>query len=168
MVKPVVKIPNPILRRKTQPVGEITAEIRRLVQDMKDTMYAEPGVGLAAPQIGVSLRVIVWDSPENKDGFQVLLNPRIVKSEGRVKGPEGCLSIPEVSGEVVRAASVQVDGMTLEGKKVSLAFEDFTSRILQHEIDHVDGILYIDRLSAAERSVLEKKIKKLSKGAPAL
>ena len=168
MIKQVLKIPDPILRKKAKPVSEINDEIRQLVLDMKDTMYYEPGCGIAAPQIGVSLRVIAYDSPEDKDGFQVLINPRIAKAEGLQKGVEACLSIPGVSGEVARAKAIQVEGMRLGGEKVSLALTNFTARILQHEIDHVDGILYIDRLSMAERSVIEKKLKKVRATAPYL
>ena len=168
MIRPVVKIPDPILRKKAQPVAKIDEAILRLVEDMKDTMYKEPGVGLAAPQIGVSLRVIVWDSPENKEGFQSLINPKIVKTEGQEKGLEGCLSIPDMSGEVVRYTSIQVEGIRPNGANVSLALTDFTARILQHEVDHIDGILYIDRLSPADRALVQKKLKKLHKVAPSL
>ena len=168
MIKQVLKIPAPVLRKKSKPVLEITHEIRQLVQDMKDTMYYEPGCGLAAPQIGVSLRVIAYDSPEDNEGFRVLINPRVVKADGREKGVEACLSIPGVSGEVARATSIQGEGMRLDGEKVSLALTDFTARILQHEIDHCDGILYIDRLSMAERSVIEKKLKKIRASAPSM
>ena len=168
MIRPVLKIPNPILRKKAQPVVEITQDIHRLVGDMKDTMYHEPGVGLAAPQIGVSLRVIVYDSPENKEGFQVLINPQIKKAQGRQKGPEACLSIPDISGEVIRAADIEVEGLHLDGQRVSLALKDFTARIVQHETDHIDGILFIDRLSLADKMFVEKKLKKLRQRAPSL
>ncbi len=168
MIRPIAKIPDPILRKKGKPGAQIPDEIHALVADMKDTMYDEPGCGIAAPQIGVSLRVIAWDSPENEDGFQVLVNPSIVKKEGSQKGPEGCLSVPGVTGEVVRATAIQVEGMDMDGQRVSLSLTDFTARILQHETDHVDGLLYIDRMSLAERSLLEKKLKKLRDAAPLL
>lgn len=166
MIRPVLKIPNPILRQKAKPVTQITDEIRRLVDDMRDTMYDEPGVGLAAPQIGVSLRVIVYDNPENEEGFQILINPEIIKSEGQQKGPEACLSIPDISGEVTRALDIQVEGMRLDGKKVSLSLSEFTARIVQHEIDHINGILFIDRVSLADRFSIEKKLRKLRQSAP--
>ena len=150
------------------PVSGIDDAIRQLVSDMKDTMYYEPGCGIAAPQIGVSLRVIAYDSPEDNEGFQVLINPRIVRADGQEKGLEACLSIPGVSGEVARATAIQVEGMRLGGERVSLALTNFTARILQHEIDHVDGILYIDRLSMAERALIDKKLKKLRAEAPTL
>ncbi len=168
MIRPIAKIPDAILRKKAKPVAQITDEIRALVEDMRDTMYDEPGCGIAAPQIGVSLRVIAWDSPENEDGFQVLVNPRIVKAEGSQKGSEGCLSVPGVTGNVVRATAIQVEGMGMDGGRVSLSLTDFTARILQHETDHVNGLLYIDRMSLAERSLVEKRLKKLRDAAPLL
>ena len=150
------------------PVAEITQDIHQLVQDMKDTMYHEPGVGLAAPQIGVSLRVIVYDSPENKDGFQVLINPRIVRAQGQQKGPEACLSIPDISGEVIRASHIDAEGLRLDGQQVSITLTNFTARIVQHEVDHINGILFIDRLSPSDKILVQKKIKKLRQAAPSL
>ncbi len=164
MNQPILTIPDPLLRKKAQPVEKITDEILRLVQDMKDTMYYEPGCGLAAPQIGVSLRVIVYDSPEDKLGFQVLINPRIVMAQGRQKGPEGCLSVPEITADVVRAVVIRIQGLRIDGAEVTLDLKDFTARIIQHEIDHLDGILYIDRLAPAERSIVDKKLKKIISG----
>ncbi len=149
------------MRRKAAPVAGITPEIVALVGDMKDTMYHEPGVGLAAPQIGVSLRVVVYDSPENDEGFQVLVNPCILKAEGQQKGSEACLSVPDISGEVVRADSIEVEGLRLDGQKVLLKLSHFTARIVQHEVDHLNGILFIDRLSPADKMLVGKKLKKL-------
>ena len=168
MIRPVVQIPNAILRKRAQPVAQITDEIHQLVADMKDTMYHEPGVGLAAPQIGVSLRVIVYDSPENKEGFQVLINPKITKSQGQQKGPEACLSIPDISGDVIRAEEIHVEGLRPDGQTVSLELKHFTARIVQHEIDHIDGVLFIDRLTPSDKMLAEKKLKKLSASAPSL
>ena len=168
MKRPVLKIPNPVLRQKAKPVAAITDDVRRLVEDMRETMYEEPGVGLAAPQIGVSLRVIVYDSPENEEGFQVLINPEIVQSEGQQKGPEACLSIPDIRADVTRALNIKVEGMRLDGKKVSLNLSEFTARIVQHEVDHINGILFIDRVSLADRVPIEKQLRKLSKSVPNL
>ncbi len=156
------------MRKKAAPVEKIDAAILQLIEDMRETMYHEPGCGLAAPQIGVSLRVVVYDSPENKDGFQVLINPQIVRSEGQQKGPEACLSIPDISADVVRASSIRVEGLRPDGGKISLDLQDFTARILQHEIDHINGILFIDRVSLTDKSAIDKKLKKLRKNAPAL
>ena len=168
MKRPVLKIPNPVLRQKAKPVAAITDDVRLLVEDMMETMYDEPGVGLAAPQIGVSLRVIVYDSPENEEGFQVLINPEIVQSEGQQKGPEACLSIPDIRADVTRALNIKVEGMHLDGKKVSLHLSEFTARIIQHEVDHINGVLFIDRVSLADRFPIEKQLRKLSQSTPKL
>jgi peptide deformylase len=168
MIRPIVKIPNPILRQKAKPVTEVSDEIRQLLRDMEETMYDEPGVGLAAPQVGVSLQAIVYDSPEDKEGCRWLLNPIIKRSEGQNIYPEGCLSIPNITADVERATMITVEGMLVSGEKVSLDLTDFTARILQHEIDHLNGILFIDRVGPAERSLIQKKLKKYSASAPRL
>lgn len=139
----IITLGDPILREKAQPVRKITPNVLKLLDSMADTMYAAPGVGLAAPQIGVSKRVIVVDVG---DGLVELINPEIVAAEGRDVGPEGCLSIPGVQGEVPRAARVVVRGLDRHGQEREYRAEGLFARALQHEIDHLDGILFIDRV----------------------
>ncbi|MGB9660625.1 MAG: peptide deformylase [Moorellaceae bacterium] len=139
----IITLGDPILREKAQPVRKITPNVLKLLDNMADTMYAAPGVGLAAPQIGVSKRVIVVDVG---DGLVELINPEIVAAEGRDVGPEGCLSIPGVQGEVPRAAKVVVRGLDRHGQEREYRAEGLFARALQHEIDHLDGILFIDRV----------------------
>lgn len=138
----IVEIGDPILREKAQTVKKITSNIHKLLDNMADTMYQAEGVGLAAPQIGISKRVIVVDAGE---GLIELINPSIVYEEGEQVGPEGCLSVPGVSREVRRAFKVRAEGLNRDGKPVEVVGEGMTARALQHEIDHLDGILFIDR-----------------------
>ncbi|MBO8127688.1 MAG: peptide deformylase [Peptococcaceae bacterium] len=138
----IVCHPDPVLREKAERVKKITPHIEKLIDNMADTMYSYNGVGLAAPQIGVSKRVIVVDVGE---GLVALVNPEIVETEGSERGKEGCLSIPGYWGEVDRAQRVRVKGLSRNGKEVVISAEGFLARALQHEIDHLDGILFIDR-----------------------
>lgn len=139
----IVLHPDPLLREKAQEVKKITPNIWKLLDNMADTMYAAPGVGLAAPQIGVLKRVIVVDVGE---GLIELINPEIVTAQGREIGPEGCLSIPGTQGEVPRAAAVVVRGLDRHGRTKEIKAEGFLARALQHEIDHLDGVLFIDKV----------------------
>lgn len=134
-----------VLKEQAAPVTKIDRRLRKLLDDMAQTMYAANGVGLAAPQVGASLRMIVVDAGE---GLIELVNPVVVEREGCELGNEGCLSIPGVYGEVERSAKVRVEGVTREGRKVSLAAEGFLARVLQHEIDHLDGVLFIEKASS--------------------
>jgi peptide deformylase len=142
------KAGDKVLKEMAQPVEQIDKKIKHLLDDMKETMYAAEGVGLAAPQVGVSLRVIVIDIG---DGLIELVNPAIVESEGNEKGTEGCLSIPGVFGEVERFSRVTVEGLNRHGKKVRISGEGMLSRALQHEIDHLEGILFIERAQVIRR-----------------
>lgn len=137
-----------ILRQPTQIVGTVTPELRKLIDDMFDTMYAAKGIGLAAPQVGRLERLSVIDVDDQRF---VLINPEIVTSDGKAKGEEGCLSIPEVYGDVERAAHVVVRAMDVDGKPYEIDARDLLSRCLQHEIDHLHGKLFIDYLSAFKR-----------------
>lgn len=150
MQRPILTYPEPFLATKSLPVGGVDERIRDLVRDMFDTMYAANGIGLAAPQIGVGKRVIVADiSPvEEQSRPLALVNPEIVRKEGQEEGMEGCLSVPGVEGTVCRAASVTVRGMNESGDPVTMEVSGLLARVLQHEIDHLDGILFIDRLSS--------------------
>ncbi len=150
MQKPILTYPEPFLATKSLPVRAVDERVRELVRDMFDTMYAANGIGLAAPQIGVGKRVIVVDISPVEEGSKpfALVNPEIVRKQGQVEGAEGCLSVPGVEGTVCRSASVTVRGMNETGDPVTLEAESLLSRVLQHEIDHLDGILFIDRLSS--------------------
>jgi len=155
-IRPIVTVDGPkasILHTKAKKVTRFDATVERLVKDMWDTMYEAPGVGLAAPQIGIPLRVLV---AEYEDEHAVLINPEIVKQEGEEKGTEGCLSIPGYQGlNVRRATKVVVKGRNEKGTPVKITAEGWFARVLQHEIDHLDGILYTDRLDDFKRDFIE-------------
>jgi peptide deformylase len=154
--------PDDVLRRKAAPVEDFGADLQRLVDDMLETMYAAPGVGLAAPQVGVSRRLFVIDTSSDTEPDQVvvLANPEIVESEDQVEFEEGCLSVPDYSAKVKRARRVAVRGHNRHGQPIEVLGEDLLARALQHEIDHLDGVLFIDRLSPFRREVAKKKLKK--------
>jgi peptide deformylase len=145
-VRPILTQEHPILRQKARKVTKVDASIVRLLDDLAETMYAAPGAGLAAPQIGVSLRVCVVKGDENQ--HYGLVNPVIIKAEGSQIGYEGCLSIPGWVGEVERYETVVVKGLNRRGKEVRIKASGFTARAFQHEIDHLDGILFTDRLTS--------------------
>lgn len=138
----IVKKGDDILRQKAKAVPEINPSILKLLDNMKDTMYAANGVGLAAPQIGISKRVIVVDAEEE---LLELVNPEIIAGEGSETDVEGCLSVPGLVGEVTRFSKVRVRGYNRDGKVTELTREGLTARVLQHEIDHLDGILFLDK-----------------------
>jgi peptide deformylase len=142
--RPVVKYPADVLRRKAEPVERVNKEIRRLIERMGETIKTANGVGLAAPQVGVSKRVILV-APNSRDPI-ALINPEIVYEDGIVVGQEGCLSLPGLYGDVERRAIVEVKALNPEGKQIKLRFEGLGSRAVQHEIDHLDGILFIDKV----------------------
>ena len=143
-----------ILRQPTQVVGTVTPELRKLIDDMFDTMYAAKGIGLAAPQVGRLERLSVIDVDDQR---LVLINPEIVTADGKVKGEEGCLSIPEVYGDVERAAHVVVRAIDADGKPYELDARDLLARCLHHEIDHLHGKLFIDYLSRLKRHAAMNK-----------
>jgi len=148
-VLPITLIGDPILRQRAKPVEKITKKTRRLIKDMVDTLYATPnGIGLAAPQVGVSERIIVIDIG---DGLIVVINPRIVEASGSEVDIEGCLSIPGISGYVERAARVVVEGLDERGKPLRMEAESLLARVFQHEIDHLDGILFTDKATGLHR-----------------
>lgn len=145
-IHPIRVAGDPVLRQKAKRVPKIDASIQKLIDDMIDTMHAAPGVGLAAPQIGVSLRVIVIETPE--EGLIALVNPEIVKSSGERRLMEGCLSVPGYQAEITRSRQVTVKGLDRDGKEIRLkAVESLLAQALEHEIDHINGVLYIDHLS---------------------
>lgn len=147
-ILPIRKEGDPVLRKKAQPVPKVTKRVVKLLQDMEETMYAADGVGLAAPQVGVSERLIVVDVG---DGPIHLINPVLVSAEGSVVDVEGCLSIPGVVGYVDRAQKVVVDGLDIKGRPRRVEAEDWLARALQHEIDHLDGILFTDKATGITR-----------------
>jgi peptide deformylase len=159
----ILNYPDPKLRNKSTHVEKIDREIEKLLEDMAETMYDAPGIGLAAPQVGVNVRVIVIDvsiRQQDSPGLIELINPEIISSEGVQIAEEGCLSIPGFSSEVKRKARVKVQGLDRKGKLVEFEGTGLLARAFQHEIDHIDGILYIERISRLKRELLKKKIKK--------
>jgi peptide deformylase len=156
------------LRRRAEEIGAVDDELRRVVRDMFDTMYDAEGVGLAGPQVGLSRRVIVVDVREEGTHPFALVNPRILESSRDTdKAEEGCLSIPGVSSVVERPARVIVEGLDENGAPVRMEAEGLLARCLQHEIDHLDGILFIDRISPLKRTMLLKKYRSQQDEAPA-
>ena len=150
---------DPVLRRRADPVDAVTPQIRRLAGDMVDTMYDEVGLGLAAPQVGVSLRLMVVGDEEGR-GAQVLVNPAITDQGGTVTAEEGCLSLPGIFAQVTRSEWVTLEAQDLEGKPVAITARGLRSRVFQHEIDHLDGVLFIDRLEPVLRDRIKRRIKK--------
>ena len=166
-IREICKYPDPVLRKKAVPVKVVDDDLRQLVDDMVETMYAEPGVGLAAPQIGVSLRLLVTDITvgERSDSLIVLVNPQIVSASGRVTEEEGCLSIPGIRAEIPRAESVEIRGWDLDQQEVSVKGSGYLARAFQHEMDHLDGILIWDRMSKLQREVLKNEWKRYQRDA---
>jgi peptide deformylase len=156
-VLPVVQYPEKVLTTPTAPVARITDKERKLVRDMIDTMYAESGVGLAANQVGVSQQIFVASADQVKGQEIVFFNPKIVESSGTVKEFEGCLSIPEFYEPVRRFKRVRVEGMGLDGRPQTMEGVGLLSRIFQHEIDHLNGIVFIDRLGFLKSRSAKKK-----------
>jgi peptide deformylase len=161
-LRPIVKYGEPVLHAASAPVAAIDAGIRELVRDMVDTMYAAPGIGLAAPQVGVAQRVIVIDLSVGREPGQLitLVNPEFLEREGDQRHEEGCLSIPGYGGSPVRPARVRVRGLDLEGQERVYTATDLLARAFCHEIDHIDGLLFVDRLSPLKRDLLKRKLKK--------
>lgn len=158
----IVYYGDPRLEKLSEPVNEVTAETRRFVKDMFETMYFTNGVGLSAPQVGVNQRILVIDCSGGSDRDQqiALMNPVIVHSSGEQKGPEGCLSFPGLFAEVTRPNVVKVKGLDLDGKTVEIEGEGLLARALHHEIDHLDGVLFIQRMKKSDRETIVKKMKK--------
>jgi len=165
-VRDIIKLPEPILKTVSAPVAAVTEEVRRLVKDMFDTMYAAPGIGLAAVQIGVAKRIVVTDVVKDDQPKAPLcfVNPEIVwQSEDTTEYEEGCLSIPEVYDKVVRPAEVRVRYMDLDGEEQVLHCTGLLATCIQHEIDHINGVLFIDHLTRLKRDRIVKKFIKAAK-----
>jgi peptide deformylase len=165
-VLPIVKYPDPRLREVSKPIGEVTDELRSLVEDMKETMYASEGAGLAAIQVGSPLRLFIVDAflktEDSKAEPFVFCNPEIVSKGGKQDADEGCLSFPGVFVPVSRAARVTVRGTNLEGEPVEMTGEAILARAFQHEMDHLDGRLIIDHVGRLKRRFIDKKMKRAS------
>ena len=164
-IREVATYPQMTLRRKSGPVNEVNEEIKELIRDMRETMYASQGVGLAAPQVGINQKVIVVDvtpyEPDQKPF--ALINPRIVRSEGEVDSTEGCLSVPGLFETIKRKEQVTVRGLDEEGREVEIQAEGMLAICLQHEIDHLDGKTIVERLSPVKRDLVRKKLRKASR-----
>lgn len=156
--------PDPVLKMYAEPVMNIDEEIQILVDSMIETMYGAPGIGLAANQVGELKRVIVFDASPGEEGRNtlVLINPEVVLAEGSITWEEACLSVPDFMADVTRNARVKVRGVDRNGKPVDIEAEDLLAVCLQHEIDHLNGTLFIDRISSLKRALYKKKIKKSS------
>ena len=163
MVLKIVKYPEPVLQQPGEPVTEFDGELKKFVADMFETMYASQGIGLAAPQVGVSKRITVVDLSQGKDPAQklVLVNPEVILTEGKQYEEEGCLSFPDIREKVVRAAKVRVRAQDENGKWLEMDGEELLARAFLHEIDHLDGILFIFRMSPLKRNLSLRKIRKM-------
>lgn len=162
-IKTICQYPDPVLRKETEKITVFDEKLAKLVEDMVETMYDAPGVGLAAPQIGKSLKLIVVDTSESKEGLKqnmALVNPLITEHEGKQIDEEGCLSVPELTANVTRYQNITVSYQDLQGQPQELSTEDRFAVVLQHEIDHLNGILFVDHLSSLKRSLYKKKVKK--------
>ncbi len=158
------KYGDPVLEKKAKPVKTLTEDLKKLIPAMFATMYAEPGIGLAAPQVGVSQRLMVMDVATNGEpNPMVLINPKIEEKKGRIPSVEGCLSFPGISVTIPRAAWVRVSAINELGFPISIQAEGLLSRCLQHEMDHLDGVVMIDHLSFAERFKAQLEIRKRKK-----
>ena len=165
MIRPVLQYPDPRLSRTAEPVSEITPELRELVADMVETMYARDGIGLAAPQVGEAIRLVVMDisGPEKREDLRVLINPVLTLSGPEVDSEEGCLSVADYRSCVTRKELAHVEAMDLDGKPLSFDAEGLLSICIQHECDHLNGTLFIDRISRLKRSMLDRKLLKKGK-----
>jgi peptide deformylase len=163
-LREVLQFPDARLKRKSEPVAEITDEIRALAEDMVEVMYDEPGIGLAAPQVGEAIRLVVMDTSWNEEDGEkdprVMVNPEIIEREGTLTWTEGCLSVPDFQAEVERAERVVVRYTDLDGNAHEEDVTELRAVCFQHEIDHLDGILFIDRISRLKRSLYTQKRKK--------
>jgi peptide deformylase len=165
MIRPLLRYGAPVLHEPASPVAEVTPEIDRLITDMVQTMYAAPGIGLAAPQVGVSLRILVVDISIGRDpnGLIVMVNPEFVLREGMQLEEEGCLSVPGFNATVVRPARVILQGLDRSGVEREVEGSGLLARAFQHEMDHLDGTLFVDRLRGIKKDLIVRRIRKLTK-----
>jgi len=163
----ILEYPDPVLKTRARPVANLTGDVAQLVESMTETMYAAPGIGLAAPQVGVSARIIVLDvrvaDGESGKGLLRLVNPEIVEREGEIIWEEGCLSVPDLTTPVTRARRVVVRAWTPEEREIEVEADELLAVALQHEIDHLDGTLLVDRLSRLKRDLYRARRRKLER-----
>ncbi|MFC4486073.1 peptide deformylase [Tepidiphilus baoligensis] len=157
---PILHYPDPRLKKRAEPVTEVDESIRRLAADMAETMYAAPGIGLAATQVDVHKRVIVIDVTEDRSGLTVLINPEILEKDGQCVSEEGCLSVPGIYDKVTRAERVKVRALNLQGEQIEFEAEGLLAVCIQHEIDHLDGKVFVEYLSPLKQSRIKAKLVK--------
>jgi peptide deformylase len=163
-ILPIRHYPDPVLNKKSEPIQHITEEIKTLVADMAETMYAAPGVGLAAPQIGINKNLVIIDcAPKEEPDLIVAVNPEIIAQEGESFEEEGCLSVPGYYTRIKRSAHVKVRYMNLEGQLVEREASGLLAIAFQHEIDHLHGLLFIDHLSSLKKGIFRKKYQKIQR-----
>ena len=165
MILPVLQYPDPRLARVSQPIQEITPEIRELAENMVETMYARDGIGLAAPQVGTAIRLVVVDisGPDKREDLRILVNPLLKPSGPEIDSEEGCLSITDYRSTVCRSGQIHIEATDINGNPMSFDAENLLAICVQHECDHLDGILFIDHISRLKREMFDRKIKKKSK-----
>jgi peptide deformylase len=165
MIRPILKYGDDVLHQQAQPVGKLTGDIQQLIDDMVETMYAAPGIGLAAPQVGAPLRIFVIDLSVGResDGLMVMINPSFVERDGMQLEEEGCLSIPGFTATVARPKRVVVKGMNRNLEEYTIEGTGLLARALQHEVDHLNSCLFVDRLRGISRDLIVRKIKKLTR-----
>lgn len=165
VIRSILRYGDEVLRQPANDVAEVTAEVRSLIDDMIETMYAAPGVGLAAPQVGVPLRVFVADPSfgRNADDLVVLVNPAVVEEEGVQSEEEGCLSVPGFAARVRRPSRLVVRGLDRDGEPIEVEGTGLLARVLQHELDHLNGLLFLDRLRGLKRELIVRRIHKLQR-----
>lgn len=168
-ILPILKYPDPVLREKSEQVENFDDGLKQLAADMAETMLAAPGAGLAAPQVGCLTRLVVIAGAENDENFDerviTLVNPRIIWSDGEQVYDEGCLSVVDFNEKVVRAAEVEVEAQDLDGRSFVIKADGRRAVIMQHELDHLDGVLFIDHISRLKRDIYKRKLKKMAKEA---
>lgn len=165
MIRPILRYGDPILQSAAMPVSEITSDVQHLIDDMIHTMYAAPGIGLAAPQVGIPLRIFVADisGGHNQDDLLVFINPELVAIDGTQREDEGCLSLPGFTSTIARPARALVKGLDREGREQVVDGTGLLARCFLHELDHLDGTLFVDRLRGLKKNLIVRKIKKLSR-----
>jgi peptide deformylase len=165
MIVPILKYGAPELRATSEKIDAFSGELEKIVQNLFDTMYGSPGIGLAAAQIGLNLQLATIDLSVGEDASKriVLCNPEIISVEGEQKSDEGCLSIPDFTDTVTRPLKITVRGLDLHGEEFTIDAEGLMARCLSHEIDHMNGVLFIDHLSSLKRTLIRNKIKKMAK-----
>lgn len=165
MILEIKKYPEPILAKKAKRVKNFDHELQKLIDDMIETMYAAPGVGLAAPQVGHSLSLAVFDSSvkEEEGRLTVLINPEVIEKKGEAVMKEGCLSVPGFEAEIKRAEQIKVTGLDRNGQQMTIEATGFLARVIQHELDHLEGTILLDRISILKRNIFKRRFLKKQK-----